>query len=114
MEKTLMTINEIANKYAMHPRTASSRLEREKYEGFYRGQFLCFYIDDRADAILKRPVRHTHRSRRRLLEQQELPLGIEPENKTENPQVGREFEIGEKVAVALVAELPNVSITVKA
>lgn len=115
MQKTLMTIDEIAAKYAMHPRTASSRLEREKYEGFYQGTsgLLCFYIDDRADAILKKPVRHTHRRRRRLMEQQELPLPT-TETQAENRQETSEVETNEKVAVALAVELPNVNITINA
>ena len=115
MQKTLMTIDEIAAKYEMHPRTASSRLEREKYEWFYQGTsgLLCFYIDDRADAILKKPVRHTHRHRRRLMEQQELPLPT-TETQAENRQETREVETNEKFAVALAVELPDVSITVKA
>lgn len=115
MHKTLMTIDEIAAKYEMHPRTASSRLERENYEGFYQGTsgLLCFYIDDKADAILKKPVRHTHRHRRRLMEQQELPLPT-AEPKQENRQESSDLESGEKVVVALAVELPDVSVTVKA
>ena len=101
----------ISQKYKMHPRTASSRLERYGYEGVVCGSVVCFAIDEKADEILKVPVKH--RKNRRVLVQQELPLPT-TETQAENRQEAREVEINEKVAVALAVELPNVSITVKA
>lgn len=112
MDKEIYTpIIQIAEKLKEHKRTLTSRLERNGYKGIYIGKELCFKLDDMAWEILKAPVRHKYKNR--VPVQQELPLPT-AEPKQENRQESSDLEICEKVVVALAAELPDVSVTVKA